>query len=166
MLLSLLLSAWIVQLRVDPMDDTTTVQAFSAPLSSGLGSAGLALVNCSSSEGYDAAMFGYALPDGNWVDHDFLNGTKGRARVDDFEFHALDLGGDLTVAIFRPSETLLRQMAAGSTLKLEIPVVNKGKVVYTISLSGAAEALAKIDEVCDDFRLADEKTGTPDRQQE
>lgn len=70
LLFSLLLSAWTVQVTVDPMDDSKVVSAYSAPLSDpAIASNGLMLLKCDKGAGYDATMIGFALPDGQWVDH-------------------------------------------------------------------------------------------------
>lgn len=144
--MTLLLSAWTTRVTVDAMDDTKSVSALSAPESATTPPEGFLMVMCNADIG---GVLGFGTPGNDWIDHDFLNNTTGRLRVDDHPAVPVTwIGNQLQIAITAPGNEVFRQMIAGDVVKVEIPIINYGPKVYTISLAGAGEAIKRVAETC------------------
>lgn len=140
LLLSVALAGWSNHTETSAMDDTKTTMAMSvSSLSGPVPAEGLLAVTCG--QQLDPILGFWQAPRLAWIDHDFSGETTVRLRVDDHDpIKAVVLNNDLSTALFRIDPTTLDQMAEGSKLLLEVPIVNGGREVYTFSLSGSRAA--------------------------
>jgi hypothetical protein len=140
LLLTAAFAGWSAHTETSAMDDTSTTMAMSIDdLTGPVPAEGLLAVTCGQS--LSPILGFWQSPSRAWVDHDLRGETTVRLRVDDHEpVRAVVLNSDLNTALFRIDGVTLKQMADGSKLLLEVPIVNDGRKVYTLDLSGARSA--------------------------